>query len=737
MSEDHPTERDLRASLTCEGTPAWVKETIETLFKGLEKPPVALEDGEDFRPEDLVPDLIEAFAYEVHRRYNVAVYSAAVWREGKDSLGVTQALRMPDARSGDDNFSYSTLQHFAWFVLENSGIGRGVAPKEGYPTAWPDFRSGGRPSLPPARADWREELFNIKRWFIFLWKWQGGRQWPNWRAIVEDINEGRFEYFDKRRLPAAFLPLAEIDDWDEATTRLWSKHIRSTADGLGRVLPDKRDVALQFRKIDDREEQNVVHKEFCALGDMDGTLDWPLESLLFEKRIRQAADHQGPRRTIDLYDLAIPLCSEVASSVTNIGELREQLKEYESMPSAPEATSNEVTDWHPAASRVFRQEDQLELNFHHSHIAYPPEFLARHEPGHSSWCATRLRDFFQMKPFYADEPGVLTVGRSGVVIGFCAILQYAVNVLRVAPKDRDEEDFMIDHDMHVYGRPEMRTLTQCVSIILQEVTLSKHRLLGTPKTSTPTPAPVLAPLPCDLEPRFQSWKPVQCIERQGDGEDQVLPMARVVCPPQNVFDVMFAEDDANSSDAGERSGKDEAIMISDSEPDTPQASATGSMETLRGDAHGDQLAMERHANEARPLPRPIADSTPHPSPRDTVDVEMYSVGHGTASSYPPVDRAAAGGTAGPAQTASSATNVGAVARLRSFANAVAQRSSPAANAGTPESSQTQRDQGAVPAIHSRGQSVPGSRDADQRGVKRVRGKGGIDLGVATGVKRAK
>ncbi|KAG8684793.1 hypothetical protein FRC08_013483 [Ceratobasidium sp. 394] len=90
MSDNNLSERQLRASLTCEGTPTWVKETIETLAKGLELPPVALQDAEDFRAADLVPDLIEAFAYEVHRRYSVAVYTAAVWKEGKDTLGVTQ-----------------------------------------------------------------------------------------------------------------------------------------------------------------------------------------------------------------------------------------------------------------------------------------------------------------------------------------------------------------------------------------------------------------------------------------------------------------------------------------------------------------------------------------------------------------------------------------------------------------------------------------------------------------------
>ncbi|KAG9098350.1 hypothetical protein FS749_003982 [Ceratobasidium sp. UAMH 11750] len=154
MSKDHPTKCNLRALLTCKGTPAWVKETIQTLFKGLKKLPIVLQDCEDFCLKALVPDLIKAFVYEVNWCYNVVVYSTTVWREGKDNLGVMQALRMPDVCLGDDNFSYSALQHLAWFVFGNSGIGCGVAPKEGYPTAGLDFRSGGRPLLLPACADW-------------------------------------------------------------------------------------------------------------------------------------------------------------------------------------------------------------------------------------------------------------------------------------------------------------------------------------------------------------------------------------------------------------------------------------------------------------------------------------------------------------------------------------------------------------------------------------------------------
>ncbi|KAG9098351.1 hypothetical protein FS749_003983 [Ceratobasidium sp. UAMH 11750] len=92
-------------------------------------------------------------------------------------------------------------------------------------------------------------------------------------------------------------------------------------DSLGHALPDKHDITLQFHKINNWEEGNVVHDKFCALGDMDGTLDWLPKSLLFEKRIQQAADHQGLHQMIELYDLAIPLCSKVASSITNIREL--------------------------------------------------------------------------------------------------------------------------------------------------------------------------------------------------------------------------------------------------------------------------------------------------------------------------------------------------------------------------------------------------------------------------------
>ncbi|KAG9078581.1 hypothetical protein FRC06_008300 [Ceratobasidium sp. 370] len=769
-----PNEHQLRMSLTCEGTAIWVKETIETLAKGLELPPVSLQDGENFCPAELVPNLIEAFAYEVRRRYNVAVYAAAVWKESEDTLAVTQALKMPDARMGDDDYSYSTVQHLAWFALENSGIGRGVLPTHAHPTIWPDFSMGARPSLPPVHPDWREELFHLQQWFTYLWRWQGGRRSPNWAAIVEDINEGRFGYFEKQRLPAAFLPLVDIDHWDEATTRLWSKHIRSAMDGVGRVLPDKRDTAIQFRKIDDRENGDIIHRDFCADADIGGSLDWPLESLLFERRIRRCTEDRHSHRSVGLYDFATPLLSRLASSVADLDELRKRLNDYEQcfvVPEATEATSN----WHPAALCVFRQADQVAYNADPARIIYPAEFLSRDRPGHSAWSATALWDFLLRKPFCTNGSGILNGGSSGVAVGFYAILQYAFNVLRVAPKDKEEEEIMIDRDMHVYGRAELRTLAQCVSILLQDLQVSKDKLAATARE------PDSALLPCDLEARFGSWTPTCFVEREGDGGEEIIPMTKIRRPSQNAFDTLLVGGGTDSSDAGEESDEGESMSISESEPDTRRTSAAGSIETLHGNIGNDTQeslvtsqvdgsAIARRSGVVHSSPRRVVDLTSRHTTLGTTDVEMH-VDHEDASTTVSHANRAAGSTATLqgvmlAQSASSVPNSGAATRLLSFANAIAQRgstvpeirsadsdflhttrgmpepSSPSTGPGmSPNNSQSKAGEGSITQISHQSLTefayAMSSRGSDQRSVKRVRGKGEIDRSAASKVKRAK
>ncbi|KAG8729549.1 hypothetical protein FRC10_003812 [Ceratobasidium sp. 414] len=521
-------------------------------------------------------------------------------------------------------------------------------------------------------------------------------------------------------------------------------------DGVGRVLPDKRNTAVQFRKIDDREDREIIHSDFCADPDLEGLLTWPLESLLFERRIRQTTDHQASRRSVELYDLAIPLSNQVALSVANLDELRQKLNDYERSFTLPEAT-NEANDWHPAALRVFRQAGLFAHNVDPAHIIYPAEFVSRDQPGHSAWSATALRDFFLRKPFCADGSSILNGGSSGVAVGFYAILQYTINVLRVAPKDKEEEEIMIDSDMHVYGRAELRTLAQCVSILLQDLEVSKDKLAAT----TGGPRATLSPLPCDLEARFGSWHPTRCVERQGEGGEEILPMTKVLRPDQNVF-ALFAEEGVDSSDAGEESAEDEPMSISESEADTQRTSATGSIETLRGDINGDYqeslvadqvdgAAIERRSGE------PAADLTTRHGTRDTIDVEVQPDPKAASPAHRPANRAASTAVtppaAIPANSASSVRNFGAAARLLSFANGVSQRGGAIPDLhfagshltygthGMPEPLQTPTGGGVV-SMNSL-QSIPVTSSRGSRGVKRVRGKGGIDSGAAGQAKRAK
>ncbi|KAG8733605.1 hypothetical protein FRC10_012269, partial [Ceratobasidium sp. 414] len=451
-----------------------------------------------------------------------------------------------------------------------------------------------------------------------------------------------------------FLLLVEIDDWDEATMRLWSEHICSAMDSVGRVLPDKRNTVVQFRKIDNREDGEIIHSDFCTDPDLEGLLTWPLESLLFERRIRQTTNHQALHRSVELYDLAIPLSNQVALSVANLDELHQKLNDYERSFTLPEAT-NEVNNWHLAALRVFHQAGLFAHNVDPVHIIYPAEFVSCDQPGHSAWSTTALRDFFLRKPFCTDGSSILNGRSSGVAVGFYAILQYTINVLRVAPKDKEEEEIMIDSDMHVYRRAELRTLAQCVSGV-RELTpnfsrgsafsppaLGHVRLLSFSDSDSvytlasaaqynfgictsradaqPLPftlydshschdsvsrfssrilrlAKTSLPLPLEDQGRhchcccailrhgLVAGTPYIVFERQGEGGEEILLMTKVLRPDQNVF-ALFAEEGVDSSDTGEESAEDEPMSISESEPDTQRTSATGSIETLRGDINSD------------------------------------------------------------------------------------------------------------------------------------------------------
>ncbi|KAG8706762.1 hypothetical protein FRC08_000872 [Ceratobasidium sp. 394] len=317
----------------------------------------------------------------------------------------------------------------------------------------------GRPALPPIHPNWEQEKHNIIEWFNYLWRWQGGEQEPDWDKITVDINNGRFQYMEQKCLPAAFLPFTHPKTWGEAMTWSWSRHIRSTMDEWGRVLRSKGETAMQFQLIDDipDDEEPIIYKTFVDEVHPSSELLWNTPALLFEKRVQMKSPFPvASEQAALLYDNATPLIQEAEACVPGITSLRDKLRVYEaSMPPAAPAITGETArpKWHPTALAVHRDPETFGKNWDREQLRFSDEFTSILLEGHHSWGPAALLEWLKTNPFWDDRAGGLFGGFNGAVVGFYAIMHYAINILRVAPKNDKDEDAMIEQDRRIYGRP--------------------------------------------------------------------------------------------------------------------------------------------------------------------------------------------------------------------------------------------------------------------------------------------
>lgn len=162
-------------------------------------------------------------------------------------------------------------------------------------------------------------------------EYQGGADTPPWNVIFADVASGGEMYFEKKRLPA--LPWTEADpiNWDEESTMLWSRHIRSTMDEWGRVRESAVDTAVQFRTLV-RQGATIVSNVFVREPHSDSTLMWSIPALMFEQRVRRAM--QAPTAEIDspiarLYEGATTLVQSVCNTLPDLERLGNRLRAYE------------------------------------------------------------------------------------------------------------------------------------------------------------------------------------------------------------------------------------------------------------------------------------------------------------------------------------------------------------------------------------------------------------------------
>ncbi|KAG9092455.1 hypothetical protein FRC06_011914, partial [Ceratobasidium sp. 370] len=164
--------------------------------------------------------------------------------------------------------------------------------------------------------------------------WQGGDDVPDWEKIIEDVEDRWFCYMDEKRMLESYRPFYHPREWDEVTTRVWSKHIRSTMDEWGRVLRSKAKNVVQFRMVDDvpEDEGTIVCKDFVDTIHPKSPLEWSTLALLFEKRVKRAMttpNLMGEERAGALYNNALDVVTEVDECVSRVLLLREMLRTYE------------------------------------------------------------------------------------------------------------------------------------------------------------------------------------------------------------------------------------------------------------------------------------------------------------------------------------------------------------------------------------------------------------------------
>ncbi|KAG9082646.1 hypothetical protein FRC06_004909 [Ceratobasidium sp. 370] len=615
------SEKSLREQHTIQECTPENRKSIETLVSGLTRPPKILEEGEGEGTSQEIAEIVDAVAAELGRQYTACAYVCAVWRNQPESLAVTEAWSMPDPDPTMDWDNSATLHHFTHYALARGGRGLGIPPAEAHPVCWPDFDMSARPALPPAHPNWEQEHRNLLEWFTLLWRWQGGDDGPDWEKIVDDIEERRFVYMDETRMPESYRPFRHPLDWDEATTRVWSKHIRSTMDEWGRVLRSKAETAVQFRMVDDipNDEGPIICEHFVDSIHPKSQLEWATPALLFEKRVKRAMTTPNPvgeERARLLYDEALGLVTEVDESVPGVLTLREMLRTYEAnLPPEGEPISSEEAKsaWHPAAARVVRSPESFRDNWDRAKLVYPEAFASRISEGHHGWAATALRDWLRKNPFWDTEAGALKGGFGGVVIAFYALIQFAINIKRVAPNTQEEENALIDKDLEVYGRADFRTLSTCVGIIREQIE----------RCARMEPRQLQA-LETDSEDRHSAWKPEHWVQYHEDGSMDRLPTSWRCRPSYNVFDANIDDWTGEEKEAASGSRQGDANTLRGMDVDGSRDDTT----TNVGDSHLADNQRGNSMSQENAVPPSAAESAITPDMvqiQDTVIVDLEGV----------------------------------------------------------------------------------------------------------------
>ncbi|KAG8732894.1 hypothetical protein FRC10_000538, partial [Ceratobasidium sp. 414] len=569
---------------------------LRDLLDGTQRPPY-------WHTDEVVPGYVQFLRLaEIARQFNVSIYACASWKGEGNTMLISQKSQLIDHHH-DDTFTMDVVrQHFADFVCRTVGTPGRLWPSEAYPVPYPDSAMQGRPALPPEHAAWEQERDNIIEWFSYLYLWQGGSVGPNWDRIKEDIDGMKYETIDRHRLPVEHTPLKRPNDWDEHTTRIWSRHIRSTMNQFGCVNPDRTESAFQFRALYHADGklafEDITFRTKCFERT---TLRYYSPSFMYSKRVLRTTPETGEvdkARANDIYPPQfIARVQEAAALVPEIMDLWESLRRYESRnpPQAAAPLNADLLSWPRAAQRIGQDREGFLKNY--TDWEYTEDFVNLDSDEWSSWDIPSFSRWIASNPFLDTTTQLQGGGYHGVCIGFLAILQYCWNIARVRPCDDAAAANLVQQGRAVYGPQDMYFLSRCA------VTLGRFVNEALPLLPQGLPA-----LESDHVLRRECWHPDAWLEISPGGIERELPrdqLSRIRRPAFNVFDSTY-DDHTTKTDEDETR----------SEEQSESACQTAKTENKNGHESGNDPRLHQHTTTREGAPAV-------PDAADLMDVDTF------------------------------------------------------------------------------------------------------------------
>ncbi|KAG8689819.1 hypothetical protein FRC08_010767 [Ceratobasidium sp. 394] len=543
------------------------REAIQELLDRTSRPP-AWYKGEDI-PKHRISAILYAVVNEIARQFNVNVFGCAAWKGEGNTLLVSKNTQIID-HGPDDIYTMDVArQHFADFICRNVGVPGRLGPSEAYPVSYPDPKMGGRPALPPEHIEWEQERENIIEWMMYLHWWQGGAFRPHWGRIKADLDSKTYATIDRHRLPPVHAPFVLPADWDENTTRTWSRYIRSTMDQFGRVKPELAESSFQFRTVYDKDGDVMsTDTAFRVECGHDRDFEYFIPSYMYAKRVGQTIA-TTPATISDRANALYPanftvMVQEAASLLPELKEIWDTVRLYESKnpPLAAAPSDTTLASWPLAARRIVQNQDKFQVNY--THWEFPESFISLDSDEWVDWDIPAFSRWINSNPFLDWSTQLQGGGSHGFCIGFLALLQYCWNIAKVKPRDEAAAAQLAQQGRAAYGPQDLYFLSRSAHALARFINQALPLLPSTPTA-----------LASDNLLQRERWTPDAWYEIFPDGVEFLLPidqLHRENRPALNVFDSIVYDGRASTDEDEDSSGTESE---SESRSNTPMNAGKG------------------------------------------------------------------------------------------------------------------------------------------------------------------